>query len=120
MVQILKFNYLPKYASFLHPTSPRSTPLYPPLLVNKGRGSQTLGIFLRYEETCVSHREMKDCAIRLQSIPSSTKPSSYKNKAGLKHVAKSLGNSPATGQSKQLRCDESRPQFLSNFSFKLL
>jgi len=95
------------YASFCHPTSPRSTPLYPPLLVDKGRGSQTLGNFLRYEEAYASHREMKNCAIRLLSVPSSNKPSSYTNKAGLRLVAKILGNSPATGQSKQLRCEES-------------
>lgn len=98
------------YASFRHPTLPRSAPLHPPLLVNKGRGSQTLAIFLRYEETCASHREMKDCAIRLLSVPSSTKPSSYTNKAALRHVAKSLGNSPATGQSKQQRYEETRHQ----------
>jgi len=47
------------YASFRQPSSPRSTPLYPPLLVDKGTGSQTLGNFLRYEEACASHREWK-------------------------------------------------------------
>ena len=108
------------YASCCQPTSPRSTPLYLPLLADKDKGSQTLGIFLRYEEACASHREMKDCVIRLLSVPNFSKPSSYTNKARLRHVAKGLGNSPATGQSKQLRREESRPLFLSNFSSKLL
>jgi len=87
-------------------------PSYLPLLGDKGRGSQTLGIFVRYEEACAPRREMKDCAIRLLSVPNSSKPSSYTNKAGLPHVAKCPVNWPATGQSKQLRSEESRPQFL--------
>jgi hypothetical protein len=120
MLKIVQFNYLPKYASCCQPTSPPSTPIYPPLLADNGRGSQTLGIFLRYEEACVSHREKKVCDIRILSVPNSNKTSSYTNKAGLRHVAKSLGNSPAKGQSKQFRCEESRPQFFSNLFSKLL